>query len=75
MKDLNAIRQIVDDLIELKDRRRFPLSELAKMFHVDERTIRRWVNKESVPQPVYVPMIQKLIEIDKEKAKNYKDIK
>ena len=75
MKDIKEIRKIVDDLIELKDRRRFPLTELAKMFHVDERTIRRWINKESVPQPVYVPMIEKLIEIDKEKSKNYKDIK
>ena len=73
MKDLNAIRQIVDDLIELKDRRRFPLSELAKMFHVDKRTIKRWFDKENIPLPVYIPMIEKLIEISKEKSKNYKD--
>ena len=67
MRDIQAIRQIVEDLLELKKRRRFPLQELAKMFHCSERTISRWFNKESVPRPVYVPMIKKLIEIDKEK--------
>jgi len=75
MKDLKAIRQIVDDLFALKTKYRYSFKELAEMFHVDPKTISRWFNKESVPQPVYVPMIKKLIEIDKEKSKNYKDIK
>ena len=67
MQDIKAIRKIVEDLFELQQRRGFPLYELAEMFHVDERTIRRWFKMENVPRPVYIPMIKKLLEIDKEK--------
>ena len=69
MRDIQAIRQIVEELIKVKKRRRFSIKELAKMFDVRERTIGRWFNKENLPQPVYVPMIKKLIEIDKERIK------
>ena len=69
MRDIQAIRQIVEELIKVKKRRRFSIKELAKMFHVSERTIGRWFYEGKIPQPVYVPMIKKLIEIDKEKTK------
>ena len=69
MRDIQAIREIVEELIKVKKRRRFSIKELAKMFDVRERTIGRWFNKENLPQPVYIPMIKKLIEIDKEKTK------
>jgi len=67
MQDIKAIRKIIEELSELKQRRRFPLHELAEMFHVDEKTISRWLKMENLPRPVYIPMIKKLIEIDKEK--------
>ena len=67
MRDIRAIRQIVEDLFEVKKHYRYSLKELAAMFHVDQKTISRWFRKESVPRPVYIPMIKKLIEIDKEK--------
>jgi len=69
MRDIKAIRQIVEDLFELKKKYRYSFKELSDMFHVDQKTIGRWFNKESIPQPVYIPMIKKLIEIDKEKIK------
>ena len=69
MRDIKAIRQIVDELLKVKKRRRFSIKELAKMFNVRERTIGRWFNKENLPQPVYIPMIKKLIEIDNERIK------
>ena len=69
MRDIQAIRQIVEELIKVKKRRRFSIKELAKMFDVRERTIGRWFNKENLPQPVYIPMIKKLIEIDNERIK------
>ena len=67
MRDIRAIRQIVEDLFALKTNYRYSFKELAAMFHVDQKTIGRWFRKESVPRPVYIPMIKKLIEIDKEK--------
>ena len=67
MRDIRAIRQIVEDLFALKTNYRYSFKELATMFHVDQKTISRWFNKESIPRPVYIPMIKKLIEIDKEK--------
>ncbi|MBE3138921.1 MAG: hypothetical protein IMZ63_03810 [Actinobacteria bacterium] len=67
MQDIKAIRKIVEGLFELKTKYRYSLKELADMFHVDPKTIGRWFNEESLPRPVYVPMIKKLIEIDKEK--------
>jgi len=67
MRDIRAIRQILEDLHEVKTKYRYSLKALAEMFHVTERTVRRWFNEESLPQPVYIPMIEKLVEIDKEK--------
>ena len=67
MRDIRAIRQILKDLHEFNQIYRYKLKDLAKMFQVDERTVRRWFNEESIPRPVYVPMIKKLVEIGKEK--------
>ena len=67
MRDIRAIRQIVEDLKEVKKNYRYSFKELAEMFHVDTKTIGQWFNKESIPRPVYIPMIKKLVEISKEK--------
>ena len=67
MRDIKAIRQILNDLYEVKMKYRYSLKALAEMFHVSERTVRRWFKEGKIPQPVYIPMIKKLVEIDKEK--------
>lgn len=65
MKDIKAIKQSVKELFELQERLRYPIRELAEMLHVNTRTIRRWKDKESLPHSVYVPMINKLLEVEK----------
>ena len=67
MRDIRAIKQIIKDLHKFNAIYRYSFKELAKMFQVSERTISRWFNGENLPQPVYIPMIKKLIEISKEK--------
>lgn len=67
MRDIKDVKKSVKDLFELQERLRYPIGELAEMFHVDTRTIRRWKKMESLPRPVYVPMINKLLEVEKKK--------
>jgi len=67
MRDIRAIRQILEDLHKVKTKYRYSLKALAEMFQVSDRTVKRWFNEESIPQPVYIPMIKKLVEIGKEK--------
>lgn len=71
MRDIKDVKRTVDELFELKKRLRYPTKELAKMFHVSVRTIQKWGNRTHLPQPVYIPMIKKLVEIGK-KGKLYR---
>jgi len=67
MRNIVAIKQSVKELFELQKRLRYPIKELAEMLRVDEKTIRRWKSMESLPNQVYVPMINKLLEVEKKR--------
>ena len=66
------INNLINKLSELKNKRRFKIHELAKMFHVDKKTIGRWLNKESIPRQVYIPMIEKLVESEDKFSEQFK---
>ena len=66
------IDELIDKLSKIKNKRRFKVFELAKMFRVDVKTIQRWLNKESVPRQVYIPMIKKFIESEEKFSDQFK---
>ena len=66
------VNELLDKLFEVKEKRRFKFYELAKMFHVDIKTIQRWRKKESVPRQVYIPMIEKLVESEEKYSEQFK---
>lgn len=70
MRDIKSIKKSVKELFELQERlkhtvNRLTFRDLSKMFNVSERTIRRWKKEENLPIEVYIPMINKLVEIGK----------
>jgi len=67
MKNIEETKQIIKELFKLREKLRFPLKELAKMFSVNLKTLYRWKNGESIPNEVYLPMIRKFIELSKTK--------
>jgi len=67
MKNREETKQLIEELFKTKERLKFPLEELARMFSVNRKTLYRWKNNESVPNRVYLPMIKKFIELSKKK--------
>ena len=65
------IDKLIDKLSEIKNKRRFKVFELAKMFQVDPKTIQRWLNGESIPRQVYLPMIEKLVESEEKYSEQF----
>ena len=66
------INELINKLSEMKNKRRFKVHEYAKMFRVDPKTIQRWLNRESIPRQVYLPMIEKLVEKEEEYSGQFK---
>lgn len=70
MQDTQKIKQLVSELFEVVDRLHIKYTEVARMLRIRSvKTLYRWKNGENLPQLVYLPMIEKLIEINKERKK------
>jgi hypothetical protein len=68
MKNIEETKQLVKELFELIDRLHLKYPEVARMLRVRAvKTLYRWKNGENLPQMVYIPMIEKLIETEKNK--------
>ena len=66
------VNELINKLSEVKNKRRFKIRDYAKMFHVDPKTIQRWLNGESIPRQVYIPMIEKLVESEEKFSEQFK---
>ena len=70
MKDKKEIKQLVKEMFEIVDKLNISYTELAKMLRLRSiKSLYRWKNGECMPQLVYIPMIEKLVELFKERKK------
>lgn len=70
MKDREKIKQLINEMFEIVDRLHISYTELSKMLRLRSiKSLYRWKNGECMPQLVYIPMIEKLVELFKERKK------
>lgn len=70
MKDKNERKALVKEMFEIVDRLHISYTELARMLRLRSiKSLYRWKNEECMPQLVYIPMIEKLVELFKERKK------
>jgi hypothetical protein len=72
MQDIQKTKQLVSELFEIVDRLHIHYTEISRMLRLRSvKTLYRWKNGENLPQLVYLPMIEKLIEVEKKRQNNF----
>ena len=69
---MNATEKLINKLFEIAHHKKYTIKELAEMFQVEPKTITRWKQRKHLPRQVYIPMIEKFIQLEGQYKEQYK---